>query len=163
MSLEVHIIEEFKRRVFSESYERIFKCLDLLSEEEVWQSPNENSNSIGNLILHLHGNARQWMLSTFNRSEDLRKRSEEFKKENRLSKKELKEMLLKLKGELLETLNSISKEDLTKVYKVQVYEENGISIFIHVIEHFSYHTGQIALLTKLLSDKDLEFYPYSLE
>lgn len=163
MSLEVHIIEEFKRRVFSESYERIFKCLDLLSEEEVWQSPNENSNSIGNLILHLHGNARQWMLSTFNRSEDLRKRSEEFKKENRLSKKELKEMLLKLKGELLETLNSISKEDLTKVYKVQVYEENGISIIIHVIEHFSYHTGQIALLTKLLSDKDLEFYPYSLE
>ena len=58
---------------------------------------------------------------------------------------------------------SIDEKDLLSSYTVQVYTEKGISIIVHVIEHFSYHTGQIALLTKLLADKDLEFYPYSLE
>ena len=36
--------------------------------------------------------------------------------------------------------------------------ETGLTILIHVTEHFSYHTGQIAYITKLLSDKSLGFY-----
>ena len=157
------IVEEFNRRVFEESYERIFKCLSLLSEDEVWLSPNKNTNSIGNLILHLNGNVRQWMISTFTQTLDNRERSEEFKKASRISKNELKALLLQLKVELEEMLSTISEKKLIQGYEVQVYKENGVSIFIHVIEHFSYHTGQIAFLTKLISDKDLEFYPYSLE
>lgn len=163
MSLEKSIINEFNRRVFTESYDRIFTCLDMLSENQIWQAPNQNSNSIGNLILHLHGNVRQWMLTTFNNSEDKRERSLEFTHDSTKSTKELKEMLLSLKAEVLKVVSTISMDDLNKMYTVQVYKENGISIIIHVIEHFSYHTGQIALLTKILCDKDLNFYPYSLE
>jgi uncharacterized damage-inducible protein DinB len=157
------LVQEFKRRVFIESYPRIFKCVDLLSDDQLWHRPNANTNSVANLILHLHGNMRQWMMTTFNGNEDIRKRSEEFEIEKRIPKKELISLLLDLKEELEEILDTISKKDLERSYKVQVYMENGVSIFVHVIEHFSYHTGQIALLTKLLCDKDLEFYPYSLE
>lgn len=163
MGLEKDIILEFKRRVFEESYIRIFNCLNLLNEEQMWFSQNENSNSIANLILHLEGNMRQWMCSTFNKKEDSRKRSEEFDQFSIFTKKQLESKLLQLKEEILTFIDDIKMEDLEKKYKVQVYNEKGISIIIHVIEHFSYHTGQIAILTKILSDKDLEFYPYSLE
>ena len=163
MSIDRLLVNEFKKRVFDESYTRIFKCLDQLDEVQIWHQFNENSNSIGNLILHLHGNVRQWMMSTFNHSVDIRKRSLEFLKESRITTIELKKLLLELKEELEIVLEKIKKEELEKEYKVQVYTENGVSIFVHVIEHFSYHTGQIALITKLLADKDLEFYPYSLE
>lgn len=163
MSLDSLIVKEFNRRIFSESYARIFTCLDILSEEDVWISPNKNTNSIGNLILHLHGNVRQWMISTFTNSPDNRKRSLEFEIESKISKKELVTLLNQLKIELEEMLKNISENELVQEHNVQVYKESGISIFIHVIEHFSYHTGQIALLTKLIADKDLEFYPYSLE
>ena len=163
MSLEKYLIAEFKKRVFEESYSRIFKCLDLLNEEEVWYKPNANCNSVGNLILHLHGNMRQWICTTFDTKEDVRKRSEEFIASSQIPKKELKKLLLDLKNEILSFIDELSIEDILSEYKVQVFQENGVSILVHVIEHFSYHTGQIALLTKLMSDKDLEFYPFLLE
>ena len=163
VNLDQEIISEFKRRIFEESYARIFKCMDLLSEEEIWHSPNENCNSIANLILHLHGNMRQWMTTTFVENEDLRKRFEEFQSVDGLNKAELKSLLSKLQDDVLYFLDTISNEEMLKSYKVQVFYEKGISILIHVIEHFSYHTGQIALLTKLICDKDLEFYSFPLE
>jgi len=64
---------------------------------------------------------------------------------------------------MIPIIESLSETDLNESYKVQVYNENGINILIHVIEHFSYHTGQIALLTKLISDKALNFYIYPLD
>ena len=163
MNVNSALIYEFRRRVFEESYTRIFKCLDSLNEDQVWYSPNENSNSIGNLIVHLHGNMRQWMLSTFKQAKDERKRSLEFETESKITKEALKQLLEELKIEVESTLDTIKESDLGKEYHVQVYSEKGLSILVHVIEHFSYHTGQIAYITKLLADKDLDFYPYSLE
>ena len=163
MKVNTLLIHEFRRRVFDESYTRIFKCIDSLNEEQLWYRPNKNSNSIGNLILHLHGNMRQWMLSTFINSKDDRKRSLEFEAESRITKEALKRLLLDLKVEVESTLDIIKEGDLEKEYQVQVYSESGLSIMVHVIEHFSYHTGQIAFITKLLADKDLDFYPYLLE
>jgi uncharacterized damage-inducible protein DinB len=163
LSLTPKIIDTFKRRVFEESYERILICLDLLTQEQVWHSPNKSSNSIGNLILHLIGNARQWIVGSFGHDKIIRKRSAEFVPKQNISKNELKNMLDDLKSEMLPIIDGLSESDLNNTYNVQVYREPGIDILIHVIEHFSYHTGQIALLTKLIADKSLKFYDYPLE
>jgi len=163
LSLTSNIKEEFKRRIFDESYERIFICLNLLSKEQVWQSPNDNTNSIGNLILHLMGNANQWIIGSFGDRDVNRQRANEFIPKQNLDKQELRNRLLELKSEMIPLIESLSETDLIESYKVQVYNENGINILIHVIEHFSYHTGQIALLTKLISDKALNFYIYPLD
>ena len=163
MSLTPKIKEEFKRRVFDESYERIFICLNLLTQEQVWYSPNQHTNSIGNLIVHLIGNARQWFVGSFGNKKTTRKRSEEFIPNQNISRNTLKKMLTELKSEMLPILNELNEYDLDKSSDVQVYNEKGIEILIHVIEHFSYHTGQIALLTKLIADKSLNFYDYPLE
>ncbi len=163
MDLTKLIIQEFKRRIFDESYVRIFKCLDRLSEEQVWFSQNKHNNSIGNLILHLEGNLRQWMSSSFDGKIDKRMRSEEFSLHKNENKESLKLRLLQLQEELLLFIDEIEQKDLEKRYSVQVYEEYGVAIIIHVIEHFSYHTGQIAYITKQLDDKELNFYTESLE
>jgi uncharacterized damage-inducible protein DinB len=163
LSLTSKISAELKRRVFDESYERIFICLDLLTEEQIWFSPKKSTNSIGNLILHLVGNARQWIIGSFGNIKISRNRSTEFVPGQNISKNELKIMLDDLKLEMLPIIDGLSKTDLNKAYNVQVYNEQGIGIIIHVIEHFSYHTGQIALLTKLIADKSLNFYDYPLE
>lgn len=163
MSLTTKIKEEFGRRVFDESYERIIACLNLLSEEQIWYSPNENSNSIGNLVLHLCGNANQWIVGPFGNKEVNRLRSEEFIPIQNFSKKDLTNRLLVLKSEMIPLIHGLSETDLIETYEVQVYNEKGINILIHVIEHFSYHTGQIALLTKLITDKALDFYTYPLD
>ena len=40
---------------------RIEKCVDKLTPEQVWTRGTENENAVGNLMLHLAGNMRQWI------------------------------------------------------------------------------------------------------
>jgi len=137
---------------------RIQKCLDQLSEQEVWQRPNDSSNSVGNLILHLCGNITQYILSGLGGKQDLRERDTEFESEGGVDKEELILMLSQVVSEASNVINSLSEEQLNEAYQVQGYDHTGISIIIHVVEHYSYHTGQIAFWTKLLKDQDLGFY-----
>jgi len=67
------------RARFEERYlPRITDCLEQLSDEEIWWRPNEASNSIGNLVLHICGNMRQWIISGLGGGRDLRERDQEF-------------------------------------------------------------------------------------
>ena len=158
MDLSKLIAQEFKRRVFDESFVRIEKCLQMLSDDEIWTKPNDQTNSIGNLVLHLMGNARQYIISGLGGEKDERKRNLEFQMSSRCSTEELRSKMKSLKVELTEVINGLTHEQLTSTFRVQGFEEKGINIAIHVIEHFSYHVGQIALYTKLIKNKDLGFY-----
>jgi len=141
-----------------ENNTRISKCLAELTEAEVWQRPNDSLNSVGNLILHLCGNITQYIVSSLGENVDRRARDEEFTARGGLLKEEL---LLKLENTVenaIEVISRLDDEELLNLRSVQGFEYSGIGNIIHVVEHYSYHTGQIAFWTKLLKDKDLEFY-----
>ena len=87
------IIEETRRRLFSESVPRLKKCVELLSEAEIWHRPNSHSNSVGNLVLHLCGNVRQWILSGLGREKDSRERQKEFDEKGPVPKAQLLRLL----------------------------------------------------------------------
>lgn len=152
------ILSGFDKHVFKESYTRIYECLDRLSEEEVWYKPNEASNSIGVLVVHLAGNAQQWVVSTLGKMQDNRNRAAEFEINGEFKKSDLLAVLVELKARIELTFESLTPAMLQQSYEVQCYQETGFAILLHVIEHFSYHTGQIALLTKLIKNEDLGFY-----
>src|SRR5688572_33501710 len=59
---------------------------------------------------------------------------------------------------LFRSITNIPVEELLNIRAVQTFEETGLTILIHVTEHFSYHTGQIAYITKMILDKPLGFY-----
>jgi len=142
----------------TENTNRVIKCLQEIEETEIWQRPNENSNSIGNVILHLCGNIRQYIISSLSETEDVRVRDIEFSTKEGFRKEEL---IAKLKNIVDEAINIIEKADdksLIKIYSVQGFNLSGIGIIIHVTEHYSYHTGQIVFWIKLLKNKDLRFY-----
>lgn len=150
--------EEFERRLLEESFSRIKKCSLELSEEEFWRKPNRNSNSVGNLVLHLTGNIKQYINTGIGGEEDIRQRDEEFDEANKVKKdiavSRLKEVLLSAKT----IVDKLSMEVLSEQRKVQGFEESVLSIIIHVIEHMSYHVGQITYYTKLIKDIDTRYY-----
>ncbi len=156
--LHAQLISETRRRIFDESIPRIRKCLDLMSEDEIWRKPNKHSNSVGNLVLHLCGNARQWIVSGLGKAKDTRKRQEEFDETGPIPKEELFQMLDALIMEIDKVLEKIRVSDLMGLHEVQGFEESGVSMLIHVIEHFSYHTGQITYYVKALKDVDTGYY-----
>ena len=137
---------------------RIEKCLKELSEAEVWQRPNSTTNSVANLILHLCGNIRQYIISGLGGKEDLRERDKEFSATAGYNKQQLLEKLSATVSEAIEVLQNLQEEDLLNVRSVQGSDHTGTGIIIHVVEHYSYHTGQIAFWTKLLKERDLGFY-----
>ena len=141
-----------------QSSEMLRKTFAELDENDMWKRPNAASNSIGNLILHLCGNIRQYAISSLGNSPDTRRRDAEFAAREGYSKKELLEMLLGTVEEAKATIRQTSAEDWLRVRPVQGFQLSGLGIVMHVVEHYSYHTGQIAFWTKLLKDKDLGFY-----
>jgi uncharacterized damage-inducible protein DinB len=138
--------------------ERIGRCLDELTETQVWERPNTSSNSIGNQVLHLCGNISQWILTGLGGAPDLRQRDEEFAAAGGLSKDELLARLTEVITKSIAVINALREEDITRVRPVQAYQHDGLFILMHVVEHLSYHTGQVVFWTKALQDIDLDFY-----
>ncbi len=141
-----------------ESFGMISKCFNQLSEEEVWKRPNASSNSIGTLIVHLCGNITQYIISSLGDAEDKRNRDSEFATHGGYTKAALLSKLETTLQQAKAVIQQTGSERLVKMHSVQGFNLPGIGIVIHVVEHFSYHTGQIALLTKLFINKDLGFY-----
>lgn len=152
------LIQEVKRRLFEESIPRAKKCLGLLSEEEIWRRPNGNSNSVGNLILHLCGNVRQWLISAIGGQTDTRERQKEFDEQGPLPTTELIALLDKLQQDANKVLDEIQIETLVKPFEVQGYSETGLSILVHIVEHFSGHIGQITYIVKAQKDISTGYY-----
>jgi uncharacterized damage-inducible protein DinB len=157
--------EEFIKEFIDQSLYRIGEnttkittCLDELEETETWKRPNDNSNSVGNIILHLCGNIRQYAISSLGNIEDIRERDKEFAADGGYSKFELIKKLITTVEEAKSIIQNIDSNELLRKRKVQGYYYSGIGIIIHVTEHYSYHTGQIIFWTKLLKNKDLGFY-----
>lgn len=152
------LIAECERRLFDESMPRLKKCLTLLAEEEIWFRPNSETVSVGNLVLHLCGNVRQWIISGLSDVSDTRVRSKEFSEPGPIPMKELLEHLEKTMNEAHSVLRSVDTSKLLDKKIVQGFEESGLNILIHVVEHFSYHVGQIAYFVKSRKAVDLQFY-----
>ncbi len=152
------IQEEFELRVKEESLTRILKCLDMLDEEKIWFSPNDHVNSVANLVLHLSGNIRQYIQTGIGGKEDIRNRDLEFSSNETHTIKELKKKISETINEAVEIVNACSEETMKSTMEVQCFSMTGISVLIHVIEHTSYHTGQITQMTKWLVDQPTHYY-----
>jgi Protein of unknown function (DUF1572) len=154
-----HLFLDFSRRKLLEHYwPRLRACAEPLTEEQIWWRPNPASNSIGNLILHLNGNVRQWLVASFNRREDDRERPAEFAAQGSLTSLQLLDRLGATMDEAAQVLARLTESDLVAPYDIQGYHVTGLEAVYQVVEHFGLHYGQIAYISKSLSGRDLGFY-----
>ncbi len=152
------IKKEFHLRVIEESLARITKCVGLLTPEQLWYRHNSNTNSIGNLVLHLEGNIRQYIISGVGGQKDIRERSKEFLGGYSFQASEILDKLTATLQSADAVVQAISEEQLTKTVTVQGFPHTRLSAILHVIEHLSYHVGQITFYTKYINDVDTAYY-----
>ncbi len=151
-------LHSIRQHLLEEGFPRLRKCLEELDEEEIWYRPNENSNAVGNLVLHLCGNLHQWVVATLGQSENTRQRAQEFAERQPIPRQQLLDKLSELEEQIAPLLDRLEEEQLLKTYRVQIFKPSGMGILIHVSEHFSYHLGQISYITKMLKNKPLGYY-----
>jgi uncharacterized damage-inducible protein DinB len=149
---------EFSAKKLQQLAERIETCLGKLNAEQVWARGSDNENAVGNLVLHLCGNVRQWILSAVGGAPDSRDRDAEFAARGGASIEDLTGRLRAVVGEAAGVLESLPASRLTEHVVIQKYDVPVMEAIYHVVEHFAQHTGQIIFATKMLTSEDLGFY-----
>lgn len=137
---------------------QIRRCTSLMSSEEIWYRPNESSNSVGNLLLHLRGNITQWIVCGIGGRPGQRDRQAEFDRREPIPTDTLVRDLQGGVDDVIEVLRGVSVATLTAEFVIQDYTVTGVAAITHVVEHFAFHTGQIVTTTKWLLDVDLSLY-----
>jgi uncharacterized damage-inducible protein DinB len=155
----VRLFLEFSRKTLLDEYwPRLRGCVESLTDDQVWWRPNEVSNSIGNLLLHLNGNVGQWLVGSFNRTEVARNRSAEFAERDLVSRAVLLDALGATLQDASAVLSRLTEADLLTTLHIQGETVTGVDAVYHVVEHFGMHYGQILYITKLVRGEDLGFY-----
>ena len=137
---------------------RVESCIGKLKDEQIWARGSANENAIGNLVLHLCGNVRQWIVSGVGGAPDMRQRDQEFAARGGVAVSQLVKTLHDTVDEAAAVLERVTAERLMEPMTIQGYHATGMAAIYHVVEHFSGHTGQIIFATKMLTGEDLGFY-----
>jgi uncharacterized damage-inducible protein DinB len=152
------IFLDFSERKLRQLTGRIADCLGRLTPEQVWARGYEHENAIGNLVLHLCGNVRQWITAGIGGKPDIRVRDREFTAKGDILPAELTERLQGTIEEAIGVLQTVTAARLAERVTIQKYEVTVMEAIGHVVEHFSQHAGQIMFVTKMLTRKELGYY-----
>jgi uncharacterized damage-inducible protein DinB len=133
-------------------------CVNALPRSAVWARPNQASNSIGNLLVHLTGNVSEWILGGIGGRSISRYRAGEFAQTDGADGSKLLENLEKVLAQADVILAGLTEDDLSRPIVIQERETTVLAAVYHVVEHFSMHTGQIVVLTKIYAPDKIHFY-----
>jgi hypothetical protein len=129
---------------------RIKHCLGQLNDEQMWRRSQPSLNSIGNLILHLCGNLRQWIVAGVGGASDARNRPAEFAERGPIPKDELMRRLEAVVKEAKGVLAGVDARQLAEVRRIQGFDVTGVAAIFDSIPHFRGHTQEIVHMTRLL-------------
>ena len=157
---EAEFIEASRIFLRDDYLPKLLQCINAMSEDDLWWRPNEVSNSVGNLILHLCGNVRQWIVSSVGGVEFKRNRDAEFAARGPVPKAELIASLTLALSEVDSVLATLGAGRILQRVKVQTYDVSVLQAVYHVVEHFGYHLGQILYVYKMRTGNDPKFYRF---
>jgi uncharacterized damage-inducible protein DinB len=157
---EAEFIEASRTLLRDDYLPKLLHCVERMSDEDLWWRPNDVSNSAGNLILHLCGNVRQWIVASIGGAKIQRDRDSEFTARGPIARAELLANLKHAMDEVDAVLSELDSGRLLNRVKIQKYEVSTLQAVYHVAEHFSYHLGQILYIYKMRSGVDPAFYRF---
>jgi uncharacterized damage-inducible protein DinB len=148
----------YARAKIEQNFAQLERCVGLLTDAELWLRSNVHTNSVGNLVLHLTGNVRQWLVASIGGAAFERDRPAEFAERGPGPAREIMPPLRETVRTAIETLARLDAAALRARRTIQGYDVSVLVAVMHVVEHFSFHTGQIVHITKMLRDTDLSLY-----
>jgi hypothetical protein len=151
-------IDKSRRLMTSDYLPEIERCLDELAGDDIWWRPNDASNSIGNLVLHLCGNVTMWILGGVGRLPFERDRQQEFDERRSIPAGELRGRLRGVVERADEVMRGVGADELLSRRQIQGYDVTVLEAIYHVVEHFGMHTGQIILLSKARLGRGLNLW-----
>jgi uncharacterized damage-inducible protein DinB len=154
---EHEFVAQSKSFLLDDFLVKIERAVNKMTDDQIWWRANEESNSVGNLLLHLAGNVRQWIISGIGGAADNRFRKGEFDERNQISREELLANLRNAVEEACAVLDDLNADDLLEKRSIQGRDTTVLAAVYHVAEHFAMHAGQIIFIAKMFAG-DMKFY-----
>jgi Protein of unknown function (DUF1572) len=131
---------------------QIRSCIEQLSEEQLWWRPNEKSNSVGNLVLHVRGAVLHFLCRGIGGLEYERDRPAEFATVDSIPKQRLLEMFDEMVEKAVQTFAALDRSCLSEPSTEPAYYSIVFEDLFGVAIHLATHTGQIVYVTKMLKE-----------
>ena len=149
-------VEWCRFRLMNHYWPRVEKCVAALSDDEIWWRQHETNNSVANLVLHLTGNLKQFILAGVGGAPDTRDKPREFAERQHITKEQLSRDLRSALQETDGTLARFDPNRLLDITTVQEKQRTYLEVIAVVVDHFALHAGQIIYITKMITGKDLK-------
>jgi uncharacterized damage-inducible protein DinB len=137
---------------------KIRAAVESMPADALWWRANDQSNSVGNLLMHLAGNIRQWIVGGVGRQPNARDRAAEFGARGGANAEELLAELDSAIDEVDAVLAGLTETELGTSRTIQGRDVSVFEAIYHVTEHFAMHAGQIILVAKIHSPGAVKFY-----
>ena len=152
LELDTFALEALRIRITKVLPAQIRSCLEELSEEQIWWRPNEESNSIGNLVLHVRGAVFHFLCRGLGGLKYDRDRPAEFAMDSKVSKAELLALLDEMTAEATRTFAQLNAARLSEPSTEPTYYTTVFEDLFGIAIHLATHTGQIVYVTKMLKE-----------
>jgi hypothetical protein len=147
--LALAVIQEVRQRAVLHFPAQVRACLGALTDEQIWSRPNDPSNSIGNLVLHVCGSARHFVGRGVGGGSYRRDRLAEFAERGPLPKADLLRILDETVAETDRVLAALSPDaNLLDVSEHLPEPHTILSLLLRTSHHWGVHTGQIVYVAK---------------
>ena len=154
--ISIQVASEFEH-LLNEATRKVRHCVGQLSDEQLWQKPNDGLNSVANLLLHLAGNLNQWCVVGILEKQDDRDRAAEFEATGGLSGTEMMDRLESVVSEAISVIQGLDQDSLKQARQIQGFDVSVLQALFHTVPHFVGHTHQILMLTRLILGDDYQF------
>lgn len=158
MNAEERFLDQSRFYLATEYRAKLRAAVEALPADALWWRANEQSNSVGNLLLHLAGNVREWIVSGVGGASNVRNRASEFEARSGQDANSLLAALDRTLDEADAVLAALSPADLDSIRAIQGRSVTVLEAVYHVVEHFSMHVGQIIYVAKLHAAGSVQFY-----
>ena len=146
-SVDAFLLEHITTRLVTEFPNHVEKCLEVLTEDDVWWRPHEQSNAVGNLVLHLAGSNRHFLEHVIGGAPGVRDREAEFGARGGQTKADILGVWSDVAGRVNGVLRALTPDRLRQ--PTSDPNRSVIDVLLHVTHHNALHIGQIVWITKL--------------
>ena len=149
------VIAENRRRLVDGFPPQVRACLDVLTDEQIWWRPNEGSNAIGNLVLHVCGSSRHFLGRGVGGSDYVRDRDAEFRERGPVPRERLLSILTEAADEARRVMDALSPDRLLEMSPLGP-PHTVLALVVRTAHHWGVHSAQIVWATKMLRDQPFD-------
>jgi uncharacterized damage-inducible protein DinB len=148
-TLDSTLLHLIRSRMVDDDPSQIGECLDVITDEDIWWRPDEKSNALGNIMLHLIGSNRLYIGYGVGARALERDRAAEFTARGNPRRDVVVDAWNETVHMMRQVFDALQPSQMMERTDRTGKTTTIASILLHASHHTAAHMGQVVWITKL--------------